>query len=69
MTDVVEDFTEPTNEEQRVWEWKVEQLKSLGFQLPDAVYLAASPDVDVVPVARKLVATGCDLNVALQILG
>ncbi len=67
MSDV--EFTEPTTEEQRVWEWKVDQFERLGFPVYDAVYLAASPDVDTVANARRLIARGCDREVALQILG
>ncbi len=67
MSDV--EFTEPTVEEQRVWEWKVSQFERLGFNKDNAVFLAESPDDDVLPVARKLVAKGCDLGIALQILG
>jgi hypothetical protein len=57
---------ERVTEEDIVTEWRVEQFSLLGFDLGDAVRLADS-DADL-NRARKLVADGCPLSVALQIL-
>lgn len=68
--DTVE-FTEPTSEELKVWEWRVEELTRLGFDRYDAAYLAESPDPEILASARRLIVDrGCrDFVLAREILG
>lgn len=70
MADPVDFVTEPTTEEQRVHEWRIEQFIRLGFSNDNAVFLAESPDPEVVAFARTLIVEkGCtDLDLALHIL-
>ena len=55
-----------SDEEHRVRSWRLEQFLRLGFDLVSAALMAdAKIDLDV---ARRLVAAGCPLNTASQIL-
>jgi hypothetical protein len=54
------------SESDRVTRWRLEQFAVLGFELGDALLLSVSPaDLEV---ARKLVRSGCDPEIAAQIL-
>jgi hypothetical protein len=53
-------------EEERVWCWRYEQFLTLRFSIDQASQLAES-DADL-NRARSLIAVGCPLSVALQIL-
>jgi hypothetical protein len=54
------------SEHDRVTRWRLEQFGALGFDLGDSLLLAASPaDLEM---ARKLVRSGCEPEVAAQIL-
>jgi hypothetical protein len=53
-------------EEERVWCWRYDQFRHLGFGEEEACLLAES-DADL-SRARSLVAVRCPLSVALQIL-
>ncbi len=54
------------SEHDRVTRWRLEQFGALGFELGDSLLLAASPaDLEM---ARKLVRSGCNPDVAAQIL-
>jgi hypothetical protein len=54
------------SEEELVSQWRFDQLHELGFN-EEAACLLAESDADL-NRARSLVATGCPLTVALQIL-
>jgi hypothetical protein len=67
MTTSTEHPTEVVAEaHERVWCWRFEQFLAIGFDEQDACLLAES-DADL-NRARSLVATGCPLTLALQIL-
>jgi hypothetical protein len=67
VTTSAEQQTVPTvTEEELVSQWRFDQFEQLGFNEEDACLLAES-DADL-NRARSLVATGCPLTVALQIL-
>ena len=53
-------------EDELITQWRLEQLRSLGFGDEQAWLLAAS-DADL-HRARSLVAAGCPLHLALRIL-
>jgi hypothetical protein len=57
---------ERENEHERVNRWRFEQFSSLGFEPSEALLLAAS-GADL-REARALVAAGCTLRLALEIL-
>ena len=57
---------ERESEEDRVARWRLEQFRSLGFEMAEALRLAVS-QADL-REARALVAAGCSLPLALQIL-
>jgi hypothetical protein len=53
-------------EHDRVTRWRLEQFGALGFELGDALLLSVSPaDLDL---ARRMIASGCDPELAAQIL-
>lgn len=54
-------------EAQRTRVWRLNQLVSLGFDLPRAAMMADDTSVDLAQ-ARKLVALGCPLETASRIL-
>jgi hypothetical protein len=56
-----------SDETQRTRVWRLNQLVSLGFDLPRAVIMADDTRVDLAQ-ARKLVALGCPLETASRIL-
>ena len=56
-----------SDEMQRTRVWRLNQLVSLGFDLPRAVIMADDTRVDLAQ-ARKLVALGCPLETASRIL-
>ena len=53
-------------EHNRVTRWRLEQFSALGFDVGSSILLAAS-NADL-QTARKLVASGCEYEVAAQIL-
>jgi hypothetical protein len=53
-------------EDDLVFRWRLEQFSLLGFEVVEAVVLAGS-GADL-HCARKLIADGCPLGIALQIL-
>jgi hypothetical protein len=56
-----------SDEMQRTRVWRLNQLVSLGFDLPRAASMADDTRVDLAQ-ARKLVALGCPLETASRIL-
>jgi hypothetical protein len=56
-----------SDEDQRTRVWRLDQLVSLGFDLPRAAIMADDTRVDLAQ-ARKLVALGCPLETASRIL-
>jgi hypothetical protein len=68
-TDQIKSPAEPdqSDEMQRTRVWRLNQLVSLGFDLPRAVIMADDTRVDL-GQARKLVAMGCPLETASRIL-
>ena len=68
-TDQTKSPAEPdqSDEMQRTRVWRLNQLVSLGFDLPRAVIMADDTRVDLAQ-ARKLVALGCPLETASRIL-
>ena len=56
-----------SDEEQRTRVWRLDQLVSLGFDLPRAAIMADDTRVDLAQ-ARRLVALGCPLETASRIL-
>jgi hypothetical protein len=65
-TSDIADLLADDTEHDRVTRWRLEQFGVLGFDLGDSLLLAASPaDLEM---ARKLVRSGCEPEVAAQIL-
>ena len=64
LGEVIESF--PSPEDQRVLRWRLDQFMELGFDLPAGAMLADSR-VDL-EEARRLVARGCPVEVAVRIL-
>jgi hypothetical protein len=54
-------------EAQRIERWRQQELERAGYPPADAAELAASPDVDL-HTAIRLLAQGCDCELALKIL-
>jgi hypothetical protein len=59
-------FDDESPEEHRVRRWRLDQFIAMGFSQALAATMTASP-VDLA-AARKLVAAGCPLETAAQIL-
>lgn len=68
-TDQIKSPAEPeqSDEMQKTRVWRLNQLVSLGFDLPRAAIMADDTRVDLAQ-ARKLVALGCPLETASRIL-
>ena len=65
-TSDIADLLSDETEHDRVTRWRLEQFGALGFDLGDSLLLAASAaDLET---ARKLVRSGCDPELAAQIL-
>jgi hypothetical protein len=61
------DEIETVTEEDRVIDWRREQIRALGFNDSQADLLAYSPDVDLARV-RSLVRAGCEHVTVMRIL-
>lgn len=61
------DELETVSEEERVLDWRREQLRTLGFDDCQADLLAFSPEVELARV-RTLLRAGCDHVTAMRIL-
>ncbi len=61
-----DDLLDESEEERRVLRWRLEQFTRLGFTLTAAAMLAT--DKADLALARKLVARGCPLATACEIL-
>lgn len=57
----------PELEFEMVERWRLESLERAGYDLESAAVLAASPEVDL-HLATDLLARGCPIHLALQIL-
>jgi hypothetical protein len=66
LMDCEVEFSKESLEEHRVRRWRLDQFVALGFSHALAATMTASP-VDLA-AARKLVAAGCPLETAAQIL-
>jgi hypothetical protein len=63
----IAELTTPAEEATAVLEWRFSQLTRSGFAAADALLLATRVDVDL-HRAADLVARGCPLSLALEIL-
>ncbi len=54
-------------EQERIQQWRAEELERAGFRPGDAVELAARNDIDL-HYAVELVRAGCPHDIALRIL-
>ena len=64
---IAELSTSAEQETEAVFEWRFSQLARSGYDLCEALALAASADVDV-QRAADLIARGCPPSLALRIL-
>jgi hypothetical protein len=55
------------SEVERIEQWRAEELERAGYPVRDAAMLAGRHDVDL-HLASDLVAQGCPVPIALQIL-
>jgi len=58
----------PTNEELRVHEWRLDQLRLAGYRSEDALALAADTTVSLDAARRLVLERGCPPDLAARIL-